>query len=462
MRNRIMRRIIKFTSQIKIPRIAHSVLTLGLYKTMPPAFRQSSKRKTSAWSHAKRARRLGWHSHLQAEVTGSFSDSITKPSRNSNQIKKSKRSESRLQAEVMGSFSDQQHKPIVQPSFFEALLQSAITSILSIPRVAHFALTLGYYNAMPPAFMKLCQRHKSYKHGVSEAQPHEPAQHTFSVLKARLIHCALLLCLFISPFTHAADKIPQRIVTLGSSVTQQLYLLGAGNRIVGNTTYCNVPEEAKNKEKVGTIRSINVEKILSLKPDIVFSTGMSSMRQVQLLQKLGIKTEPILTPKSFDEICANFEMLGQITGQTKEAKTIIDSAKSVVQEQRNKIKKTRQPKVFFQIGVKPIFTVSKNFYLNDLISFSGGINIAENESEGIYSREKVIAENPDIIIITTMGVNGDKEKETWMKFTELNAVKNNSIFIVSSEKMCNPNPVSFVENLKHMVAILNKSKKWVQ
>ena len=278
-----------------------------------------------------------------------------------------------------------------------------------------------------------------------------------SKFRLRILTAAFLLLACISTMT-AQEQDALRIVSLGSSVTQQLYLLGIGEQIVGNTTYCNIPEDARNKEKVGSIRTINVEKVLSLKPDIVFTTGMTSLKQVQLLKKLGLNIVQVLTPNNFDAICNNFIQLGKITGRQKEAQVIVNSCRKQINVLRSSLKINKSPKVFFQIGIKPIFTVSSSYYLNDLITLAGGINIAADESDGIYSREKVISENPDIIIITTMGLQGDKERAQWLKFTEISAVRNNYIHVVPSAKMCNPNPISFVENLQVMIAIMNQSQ----
>lgn len=273
----------------------------------------------------------------------------------------------------------------------------------------------------------------------------------------KLTILSILLTIFST--LNAAENIPKRIVSLGSSITQQLYLLGVGDKIVGDTIYCNTPEDAKTKEKIGTIRSVNIEKIVRLKPDIVFATGMSTPKQVRLLQKMGLKVITIYTPRSFEGICKNFIKLGEITGRTEQAKKIVDQAKKDVTKLVKQCSKNKKKKVFFQIGVKPIFTVMGNTYLNDLIVYSGGVNIAEKESGGIYSREKVIAENPEVIILTTMGTRGIEEKKIWEKYPEISAVKTGSIYVLPADKICNPNPINFVENLKNMNAIINGKMK---
>jgi len=118
-----------------------------------------------------------------------------------------------------------------------------------------------------------------------------------------------------------------------------------------------------------------------------------------------------------------------------------------------------KPKVFVQVGAKPLFTITGESFVNDFIRFAGGINIAQNQSSGFYSREEVLKQDPDVIIIVTMGIAGEEEKEVWQRYTTLKATQNNRIHIVDSHKVCSPTPVSFVETLMEMVSILHPEKK---
>jgi iron complex transport system substrate-binding protein len=112
-------------------------------------------------------------------------------------------------------------------------------------------------------------------------------------------------------------------------------------------------------------------------------------------------------------------------------------------------------KVFVQLGSKPLFAATKDFFINDLIEFARGINIFKDAQSGLVSREEVVRKNPDVIIITTMGITGEKEQKSWQQYKTVNAVKNNRIYLVDSDSMCSPTPVSFAELLETIAKILH-------
>ncbi len=270
-----------------------------------------------------------------------------------------------------------------------------------------------------------------------------------------------LILIFGFNFLYGAD-FPNRIISLGPTLTEQLYLLDAGDKIIGNTIYCKIPPDAKNKEKVGTIIEQDLEKILTLKPDLVIASSLTNPKTIKKLNNLGIKVVQFRYAKNFNEICQQFLELGKIVGKKKGAEKIIEEVRGKVELikkktiTRNSVKAGQ--KVFVQIGAKPLFTATKDSFINDFIEFAGGINIA-NTKTGLYSREAVVSQNPDVIIITTMGIVGDNEKKIWKKYKTINAVKNNRIYIVDSYKLCSPTPISFAETLNEIVEILYPKNK---
>ncbi len=262
-------------------------------------------------------------------------------------------------------------------------------------------------------------------------------------------------------FLYGSD-FPNRIISLGPTLTEQLYLLNAGNKIIGNTIYCQKPPDAKKKEKVGTLIEQDLEKILILKPNLVLASSLTNPKTIKKLNNLGIKVVQFSYAKNFNEICDQFLELGKVVGKKKEAERIIEKVRGKVallkKKTMTKNSAKAKQKVFVQIGAKPLFTATKDSFINDFIEFAGGINIA-NTKTGLYSREEVVAQNPDVIIITTMGIVGDNEKKIWKKYKTINAVINNRIYIVDSYKLCSPTPVSFVETLNEIVGILHPRNK---
>ena len=243
----------------------------------------------------------------------------------------------------------------------------------------------------------------------------------------------------------------ERIVSLSPVITEELYSLGLGDKIVGVTTYC----KAKDKEKVGTVTNANLEKIVALGPDLVLAISLTKLRDIKKLKSLGIEVVTFSGVKNFQELCEQFLELGRITGKEQRAKAIVAKAKAQVEAIKKEVEDLSKTKVFIQIGAKPLYAVGKDSFLNDFIEFSGGINISGDSRSGIYSREKVIQENPQVIIIVTMGIAGEKEKEVWQKFKTLDAVKNKRIYVLDSYGICSPTPENFSQGLKKIKSILH-------
>ncbi|MEW6557513.1 MAG: diphthine--ammonia ligase [Elusimicrobiota bacterium] len=282
--------------------------------------------------------------------------------------------------------------------------------------------------------------------------------HWFLNLKLRIksITCALV---FLCSCALIAQSYPQRIISLGPSVTKSLYLLGVEDKLIANTIYCNNPPESKNKEKIGTAVEVNIEKIFNLKPDLVLAISLTSSTAKEKLKNLGLKVVTYTTPRDFNDLCNQFLELGELIGKKREAKKIVKSAKIKVASIKKKIQKLLKPKVLVQVGAKPLIVATGSYFINDFIELAGGINIAKEEKTGLYSREQVVKENPDVIIILTMGIAGEEEQQIWQKYKTINAVKNNRVNIVDADKISSPTPVSFVEVLEELVCILHPKQK---
>ncbi|MCM8832137.1 MAG: helical backbone metal receptor, partial [Candidatus Omnitrophica bacterium] len=106
-------------------------------------------------------------------------------------------------------------------------------------------------------------------------------------IKVRKNYFLFILFCFFCLGVYSQDKYPERIISLGPSITEELYLLGVEDKILGVTTYCKRPKEVLKKEKVGTVVDVNVEKIFSLKPDLVLATPLAKQKDIEKLKKLG-------------------------------------------------------------------------------------------------------------------------------------------------------------------------------
>ena len=280
----------------------------------------------------------------------------------------------------------------------------------------------------------------------------------------RFLSTLLLVIVGLTPAAVAqdtqldAETTARRIVSLGPLNTENVYLLGAQERLIANTIYCVKPPAAREKEKIGTLLQADIEKIVSLKPDLVLATSLTRPRQIAKLEQLGIKVVQFAQPANFDDICGQFIELGRLLGREEQARTIVDEARRTVENIRQKTADQPKKKVFLQVGTRPLFSSVENSFTHDYIVLGGGQNIAQGNLQGIYSREKVVSQNPDLIIVAIMGtegVSGEKEKQKWTRYATINAVKTDNIHIVDPNLVCSPSPQTFVRALRKITALIH-------
>jgi iron complex transport system substrate-binding protein len=250
----------------------------------------------------------------------------------------------------------------------------------------------------------------------------------------------------------------QQVISLSPFITETIYLLGAQDKLVANTTYCNIPPQAAQKEKIGSVTQVNVEKIISLRPDLVIASALTRTKQILILKNQGIRIMEIANPVTFDQICDLTLKIGQTLGHQGRAAKIVADTRAKIQAIRDRVQNFAARRVFIQIGLKPLHTANKEMFINSIIETAGGINIAQDLPSGIYSRERVIQENPDLIFIATMGSSkkaGLLEKKRWMQFSSLNAARNHEIHVLNPDIVCSPTPVSFAEGVGRVADLIH-------
>jgi len=282
--------------------------------------------------------------------------------------------------------------------------------------------------------------------------------------------CVLICCIvmfFMPVISASADTskvmknqpgTPKRIVSLSPAITEALYVLGLEDSIVGVTIYCQKPPRAQTKEKIGTLMEPDMEKIVSLKPDLVLAMTLTSPKELQKLKNLGLKVVTFQIPQDFSLLCDFFLQLGRVVGKEKDSQELIKEAKDRVAVIVRKAASLPKQKVLIQIGSKPLFVATNKYFINDYIQFAGGTNIFQDAGIGSVSMEDVIKKNPDIIIIATMGISGENERKTWKRFKTIEAVKNNKVYVVDPDRLCSPTPVSFAGYLAEIVGLLHSKE----
>ncbi|MCX5871077.1 MAG: helical backbone metal receptor [Deltaproteobacteria bacterium] len=273
----------------------------------------------------------------------------------------------------------------------------------------------------------------------------------------------LILAFGLSPASAWSqdEHFPRRIVSLGPINTENVFLLGAGDRLVADTSYCVHPAAARDKVKIGSVMQLNIEQILGLQPDLILATGLTTPQQVAQLATSGVRVVHFPQPSNFTAICAQFLELGKLLGLEARAREIIAEAQQEVRAIQQRVRGLPPKKVFLQVGAHPLFASVASSFTNDFITLAGGINIAAGQSDGRYNREKVTAQNPDVIIVAVMGSEGGigaREKEEWLRFEPISAVRNRQVFVVDPDLICSPSPMTFVKGLEQIAALIHPLK----
>lgn len=244
-----------------------------------------------------------------------------------------------------------------------------------------------------------------------------------------------------------------KIISLSPSATETIYTLKSNNKLIGVTTYCKFPKEAVKKEKIGDLISPNLEKIISLSPDLVIASKEDTPKQsVIMLRKLGINIFVLRETQSYNDIKQNFLDISKLINKQELANTIIKNIDKKISQIKHA---SYKPKVLCLISEEPLIAISNNTYLGESIKKASGINIVNDSITRypIYNMEEVIVQNPDIIIIITMTkINKNK----WKRFKQINAVKNNKVFYVDADKVCRPTPNTFLETVFIFKDLFNK------
>ncbi len=200
------------------------------------------------------------------------------------------------------------------------------------------------------------------------------------------------------------DRIPQRIVSFGPSITEILFALGLEEKVVGVGDYSDYPEAVKLKPKIGNAFNPSLEKIVELEPDLVLT-----VKQEQLnieLDALGIKFI-VLDPEDIDGIFRDIELVGEVTGTKKRAEELIKDMQDSVSQVLEQVKDVAKVKVFFIVDATDLtlpWTAGTGSFIDALITMAGGENIAA-QTPGAwvqFSLEQIVSSAPDIIIIQTM------------------------------------------------------------
>ena len=263
----------------------------------------------------------------------------------------------------------------------------------------------------------------------------------------RWVFIGVLMCL---PVYLGAAETPRRIISLSPAVTSEIHDLGQAHRLVGVTRYCPNPD---GTAVVGTLTEINIERVLTLKPDlIVAGKDCNRRKDAEKLETLGIEVVVFEGCEDFECMCREFIRLGRLLGRQQAARDIVARARVELNALDARLPR-RDLKVFWQVGVSPIVTVSGRTFAGDIIRRAGGMNIFADVTAK-YPRvnlEEVMVRNPEVIIIAS-GMGGDENP--WQGTKRIKAVRTGRVYRIPADKLCQPTPLKFLQACREVAGVL--------
>ncbi len=265
--------------------------------------------------------------------------------------------------------------------------------------------------------------------------------------------------------TYHSDISPRKIVSLAPNLTEMIYELGLDSILIGNTKYCNYPEDANKKEKIGDLLTVDYEKIISLKPDLIFITVEGNAKEsYDKLDKLGFQLF-VSNPRDFAGIKKTFrdiskifriekiaenkiqlwdEVIENVKGETLNRNTSakgIHSETGLFADEAGSVQ--RKLRGMFLVSLKPVMLAGGNTFVNEFLKIVGIKNIASDSkvSYPLFSREEILTRNPEIIIhaISSEGINSEISNN-YPEWKKIDAVKNRNIIKVDPDLFFRPGP----------------------
>jgi len=250
----------------------------------------------------------------------------------------------------------------------------------------------------------------------------------------------------------------QRIVSLAPSMTELLFSLGAGDRIVGVMDFSNFPPEARQLPVVGRFDMLDMERILALQPDLIVAWRTGNPRaSIERLKSLGLHVY-VVEPESLASIAGHLSRLGELTGQTEEARILRDNFEQSLHDLQQQYKDLQPVSVFYQVWNSPMISVGGAELINDMISLCGGSNIfAELPVGPKVNLEDVVQRNPQVIIASGSSPDAPEWLDDWKQWPQLRAVQNGHLYSIPPD-IVQRHSLRALQGASEMCTHINKAR----
>src|SRR5215213_8228313 len=247
-----------------------------------------------------------------------------------------------------------------------------------------------------------------------------------------------------------------RVVSLAPNLTEIVFAVGAGDRLVGRTTYCNYPSEAKAVTEVGDTLHPSLERIISLKPQVVLISTASQLEVfTQQLQHQNIAVF-VTDPHDLEGVFRSIDQIGQILEHTEQAQLLIQKLRDRANAVEQAVKQKPPVRVFYQLSAEPLYTAGHDAFVTDLIRRAGGNSVTADVPGAWpkYSNESALAAKPEVIILPTGGSMGAGNSVVTEALRQSPAVLDGRVYKINDDHLVRPGPRA-VDGLEEMATALH-------
>ncbi|RLV59064.1 cobalamin-binding protein [Parashewanella curva] len=267
----------------------------------------------------------------------------------------------------------------------------------------------------------------------------------------------LIICSLVLLSLSATAKSAKRIIALSPHAVEQLFAIGAGDSIVAAVDHADFPEQAKKIPSIGGYHGIQLERVLELDPDLIVVWGKGNKpKDIERLKQLGFNLYDS-SPSTLTAIATDLLKLGELTGHQQQAKKVVTQFRQQLSKIRSKNEKKQKVKVFYQLWSKPLMTVAKNSWIQQLISVCNGDNVFYSASSDYpqVSIENVLLAKPEVILQSQD--EGNIQGIDWSKWPSIPAVKHHQIYQLDADLLHRPTPRA-IDGIKLVCGALDKAR----
>lgn len=264
-----------------------------------------------------------------------------------------------------------------------------------------------------------------------------------------LVSIGMLTPLIAQPLLEKKSQETEKlsIVSLAPNVTETLYALGAESHLVGRTDYCTFPQDALALPSIGTLYNPSLEKLVSLQPDLAIASAFVSDELLLALESAGIEVLSLQLQENFSGTYTLIREIAQKVDRVKEGELIILAMQNKVRDTVEQARTMEKKRVYFMIDFGSFDgTATGDTYISEMLNMVGAINIAQDATRWTYSKELLVAQDPDLIIMTARW--GQSNEETLLEFiktkpySDLRATKEGNLVFVDSDMINRQGPRS--------------------